>query len=107
MIRGVRIHKIGDDRLLFRFDHVVDKNRVPCHGPWAFDKNLVVLRPMVMGQDPMDVNLNECDFYVHASGVPFALRHRVWPKFLETRLGNLLILTWQNLKDLQVLHYGS
>lgn len=99
LARGVKIQKIGNDRLLFRFDHVVDKNRVLWHGPWAFDKNLVVLRPMVAGQDPMDVNLDVCDFYVHASGVPYALRHRSMAGILGNSIGNFVSIDMANSQD--------
>lgn len=99
LIKGVNIQKIGEDRLFLQFNHVVDKRKVLWQGPRAFDKSLVVLCPIAKGQDPMDVNLNECDFYVHAMGVPFTLRHRGMAEILGNSIGAFVDIDMAKSRD--------
>lgn len=81
------MQKLGVDRLLIQFEHDVDKNRVLGQGPWAFDKNLVVLRTINAEDDPQYVSLDHCDFFVHAMGLPMVMRHRAMAEVLGNALG--------------------
>lgn len=69
LTKGVSIDKIGEDNL-FRFEHTTENQRTYWRSPWAFDRNLVILREIQKDEDPMDVNLNVCNFYVHVRGLP-------------------------------------
>lgn len=89
---------MGDDRLFFRFAHVVDKRRVLSMGPRAFDKNLVVLRPIAAGCDPNTMKLDHSDFHVHAIGVPFNLMHRKMAEFLGNAIGSFVDLGYDESK---------
>lgn len=48
----VSMHKLGEDRILVQFSHVAEKKRVLSRSPWAFDKNMVVLRPFLAHENP-------------------------------------------------------
>lgn len=38
--------------------------------PWAFDHNLVILRPIGKQDDPLEINLDVCELYVQVKGIP-------------------------------------
>lgn len=56
-------------------------------GPWAFDKNLVVLRKLLAGEDPLTISLDECDFFVHAMGMPLMMVHHRMAEVLGNAMG--------------------
>lgn len=62
-----KMQKVGDDRILVQFRHVVEKDCVLTRGPWVFDKKLVIFRPFLAKEDPTEVPLHLCEFLVHAS----------------------------------------
>lgn len=90
MSRQVKMHKIGEDQILIQFGHVVEKQCVMWRGPWAFDKNLVILQELEVGDDPASVSLNECDFSVHAAGLPVTLMHNAMAELLGSAMGSCL-----------------
>lgn len=47
----------------------------------------------------MDVNLDLCDFYIRASGVPFALRHRNMAEILGNSIGPFVDIDMANSRD--------
>ncbi|KAL0352088.1 UNVERIFIED_CONTAM: LINE-1 retrotransposable element O protein [Sesamum calycinum] len=61
---------IEGDRFLLKFFHSVDRDRVLASGPWAFEKNLVVLAPVSDIDNPAEVDLAWCDFHVRIHGLP-------------------------------------
>ncbi|KAL3839352.1 hypothetical protein ACJIZ3_023943 [Penstemon smallii] len=48
----------------------IDMNKALDGGPWTFDKGLVVLSKIDDNINPLDVDLNWCDFFVQASCLP-------------------------------------
>lgn len=84
----VRFQKIGIDRILVQFGNSVEKDRVMARGPWSFDKNLVVLRKLVEDEDPNQVCLDECYFYIHTIGLPMLLMHRGIAELLGNAMGS-------------------
>ena len=81
---------IGSNRFVVTFNHAVDKSRVMTRGPWAFDKNLVIVKPITDGMDPTQVPLNNCDFYVHVEGLPFLMRKRIFAEFIGNKIGTFI-----------------
>lgn len=86
----VQLKKIGEDRILFNFSSESEKKKIMNRSPWAFDKNLVVLRELEAGEDPSTVSLDWCAFYMHATGVPYTLLHEGMAKVLGDALGSFV-----------------
>ncbi|KAL0430490.1 UNVERIFIED_CONTAM: hypothetical protein Sradi_0675000 [Sesamum radiatum] len=68
--KGMEITFLENDRFLLKFFHVVDRDRVLASGPWAFEKNLIFLVAMSDDENPEDVDLTWCAFYVRIHGLP-------------------------------------
>lgn len=87
---GVSIQKLGEDRMLFRFEHVVEKKCTMWRSPWAFDRNLVILREFQKNEDPMEVNLNLCNFFIQVSGLSPTTVTRVLAKAVGDAIGTFI-----------------
>ncbi|KAL0352184.1 UNVERIFIED_CONTAM: hypothetical protein Scaly_1607100 [Sesamum calycinum] len=66
---GMKISEIGNDRYLFKFNHVLDKNYVWERTPWMFDKNLAILNAVEDDENPLTVTLDWSAFHVHVHGL--------------------------------------
>lgn len=87
VLREVKMQKLGFDKILIQFEHVIGKNRVMGKGSWVFDKNLVVLRTLEADEDPQTVSLDWCDFFVQAVGIPVVMRHKPMAEVLGNTMG--------------------
>ncbi|KAL0416513.1 UNVERIFIED_CONTAM: hypothetical protein Slati_3483200 [Sesamum latifolium] len=68
--KGMEISFIENNRFLLKLFHAVDRDRVLASGPWAFEKNLIVLAPVSADDNPTEVDLSWCDFHVRIHGLP-------------------------------------
>ncbi|KAL2235739.1 UNVERIFIED_CONTAM: hypothetical protein Sindi_1306100 [Sesamum indicum] len=48
-----------------RFFHVIDKQRALEGCSWSFEKKILILNGIGPKDNPLSVDLNWCDFYVH------------------------------------------
>ncbi|XP_031126222.1 uncharacterized protein LOC116028601 [Ipomoea triloba] len=64
------VRDLGSNRYLFTFYHERDIARVLSDGPWTFDQNLVLLRRLEDGDDPMIVALTKASFWIQMHDVP-------------------------------------
>lgn len=67
--KGVHVREIGNDRFLFTFYMERDVSRVVDDGPWTFEQNLVVVRRLVPGDDPVTIGLNVSSFWIQVHGL--------------------------------------
>ncbi|KAK4423004.1 hypothetical protein Salat_1883000 [Sesamum alatum] len=63
--RGVTMRKISEERFCLVFNHIEDIRRVLVMRPWIFYRNLVVLQPLSLSDDPLSISLDWCPFFVH------------------------------------------
>lgn len=92
LTQGVQIQKLNDVAMLFRFGHVVEKQRVVWRGPWSFDRNLVILQSIQKDQDPSEVDLNQCEFWVQVHELPFAGMNRAMATLIGNNVGSFINL---------------
>lgn len=92
LMHGMEVRKINDDRLLFQFNHELDKKRVLVDGPWSFEKNLILLAPIEDGVDPMSVSLNSVSFHVLVSGISIGMMHRAMATVIGNGIGEFIDL---------------
>ncbi|KAK4425259.1 hypothetical protein Salat_1719800 [Sesamum alatum] len=55
-LKGLEIRCIENGRFLFNFTHTLNHQRVIDGGPWAFDKNLLVLKVVEEDDDPTTID---------------------------------------------------
>ncbi|KAL0293446.1 UNVERIFIED_CONTAM: hypothetical protein Sangu_2524000 [Sesamum angustifolium] len=84
---GMDVRLVGDNRFLLRFSHVVHRDRALMGCPWTFDRNLVILQSVSEDENPLEVNLNWCQFYVHVHDLPLRLMTREAAEDIGYRLG--------------------
>ncbi|KAL0456588.1 UNVERIFIED_CONTAM: hypothetical protein Slati_0998000 [Sesamum latifolium] len=59
-------------------------------GPWIFDKNLIILNYANPDKNPLEVDLNWCQFHVHIHGLPLWIMTRAMADFIGKRLGRFI-----------------
>ncbi|KAL0427978.1 UNVERIFIED_CONTAM: hypothetical protein Slati_2972600 [Sesamum latifolium] len=64
-VKGMENKQLPPDRFLFRFNHVLDKNQALEGCSWSFEKNILILNGIRVNENPMQVELNWCEFHVH------------------------------------------
>ncbi|KAL0444689.1 UNVERIFIED_CONTAM: hypothetical protein Slati_2191600 [Sesamum latifolium] len=67
-VKGVEITQLEEGRLLFRFNHIIDKQRVLEGCPWSFEKSILILSAIGEFDSPMSVALDHCDFFRYGGG---------------------------------------
>ncbi|KAL0422180.1 UNVERIFIED_CONTAM: hypothetical protein Slati_3240900 [Sesamum latifolium] len=85
----MEISFIDNGRFLLRFFHTLDRDRVLESGPWAFEKNLIVLAKVSEADDPSEVELNWCDFHVRIHGLPLGKMTSEIALFIGEKIGRL------------------
>lgn len=43
LVKGMEMKELGENRFLFMFHHIIDRNRAMEGCPWNFDKNILIL----------------------------------------------------------------
>ncbi|KAL0449074.1 UNVERIFIED_CONTAM: hypothetical protein Slati_1463800 [Sesamum latifolium] len=73
---------IDNGRILF----TIDRKRVIEGGPWAFEKNLLVLKAVEEDDDPTSIDLNWVDFFVHVHGLSLGRMSLNMAEFIGNQL---------------------
>ncbi|KAK4430657.1 hypothetical protein Salat_1366400 [Sesamum alatum] len=86
-VKGMVFKTLPQQRFLLKFFHQIDFQRVVEGCPWAFDKNLLVLKAISAEENPMNVNLDWCDFFVHAHDLPIGKMTKPIAQFIGNQIG--------------------
>ncbi|KAL0449291.1 UNVERIFIED_CONTAM: hypothetical protein Slati_1485500 [Sesamum latifolium] len=86
-VKGMEIKQIPPDRFLLRFNHVIDRNRALEGCPWSFEKNVLVLSGIGENENPMQVDLNWCEFYIHVHELPLSRMNLGVATFIGNKIG--------------------
>ncbi|KAL0431153.1 UNVERIFIED_CONTAM: hypothetical protein Sradi_0741300 [Sesamum radiatum] len=71
-VKGMEIKHLPEGRFLLRFNHIIDRNRAMAGCPWSFEKNILILNSIGVDENPMQVDLDWCDFFVHIHDLPLS-----------------------------------
>ncbi|KAL0378892.1 UNVERIFIED_CONTAM: hypothetical protein Sradi_3194700 [Sesamum radiatum] len=71
-VKGMDIKQLEEGRFLLRFRNVLDRKRALDGCPWCFDRNLLIFNAIGELENPMQVDLECCDFSVHIHDLPRA-----------------------------------
>ncbi|KAK4424653.1 hypothetical protein Salat_1658900 [Sesamum alatum] len=53
--------------------HIIDRNRTLEGCPWSSEKNIIILNEIREHENPLQVNLELCDFHVHVHELPLSM----------------------------------
>ncbi|KAG8376491.1 hypothetical protein BUALT_Bualt09G0069000 [Buddleja alternifolia] len=85
--RGMTVEKLGNGRIIFVFNHVVDRDRVLTRGLWNFRNDLLVLKTLTDSEDPATTEMNWNDMHVQVHGLPIGKRTWKIAEFIGNRIG--------------------
>ncbi|KAL0449474.1 UNVERIFIED_CONTAM: hypothetical protein Slati_1503800 [Sesamum latifolium] len=89
-IRGMNMRMIDGNRILFCFNHQVDRKRVLENSHWAYEKSLLVLRAVESDENPMKPDLDWCDFHAHIHDLPLEKMNRDFAQFIGNQIGRFI-----------------
>ncbi|KAL0450880.1 UNVERIFIED_CONTAM: hypothetical protein Slati_1644400 [Sesamum latifolium] len=87
--KGMQLTFIENGRFLLKFFHTIDRDRVLESGPWAFDRNLILLSMVSEDENPSEVELNWCDIHVRIHGLPIGRMTKEVASFIGGKIGRL------------------
>ena len=87
---GINIKELKSGIFLFQFYHKDDMNWVLSSGPWTFDGALLVMNTVKMGEDLVNVLLNEVDFWIQIHELPVGYMTEMVGKQLGNFFGTFL-----------------
>ncbi|KAL0292758.1 UNVERIFIED_CONTAM: hypothetical protein Sradi_6974500 [Sesamum radiatum] len=86
-VKGMEIKQLPEGHFLLRFHHIIDRNRALAGCPWSFEKNILILNGVGADENPIQVNLDWCDFFVHIHDLPLSKMNVGVATFIGNRLG--------------------
>ncbi|KAL0292596.1 UNVERIFIED_CONTAM: hypothetical protein Scaly_2582700 [Sesamum calycinum] len=88
-IKCMDIKQLLADRILIKFNHVIDRSRALEGCPWSFEKNVPVLSSVAENKNPMQVDLNWCDVHIHVQDLPLSHINKYCDKQYEESFQDL------------------
>ncbi|KAK4433394.1 hypothetical protein Salat_1101700 [Sesamum alatum] len=86
-VKGMDFRMIDGNRFLHKFHHTIDRDRVVEGAPLALNKNLLVLHLVGENENPVTVNLDHCDFYIHVYNLPVGKMTKEMAAFIGDKIG--------------------
>ncbi|KAL0416754.1 UNVERIFIED_CONTAM: hypothetical protein Slati_3507300 [Sesamum latifolium] len=102
-IKGVEIKQLREGKLLFKFNHIIVRDRALKGCPWSFDKHVIVLNSIRVDENPMNVDLSYCDLFVHIDDLPLSRMNLGVSMFIGNKLG----LFWDMEMDEEGCSWGT
>ncbi|KAL0307284.1 UNVERIFIED_CONTAM: hypothetical protein Sradi_6145700 [Sesamum radiatum] len=71
-VKELEMRSLKGKRFMIQFNHIIDRNRALQGCPWSFKKNTLILSRVGVNENPMHVDLNWCEFFVHVPNLPLS-----------------------------------
>ncbi|KAL0395136.1 UNVERIFIED_CONTAM: hypothetical protein Slati_4479800 [Sesamum latifolium] len=97
-VKGLEMRLLEGERFLIRFHHIIDRNRALDGCPWSFEKNALILSRIGVNENPLSVNLDWCEFFVHVHDLPLSKMNFGIASLIGNSLGKF--------KDLEMDEFG-
>ncbi|KAL0408284.1 UNVERIFIED_CONTAM: hypothetical protein Sradi_1762800 [Sesamum radiatum] len=69
-VKGMEFKMIEGNRFLLKFFHSLDRDHVIARNPWTYEKTLLILAPVNSSNNPIEIDLNHCEFHIHIPRLP-------------------------------------
>ncbi|KAL0409826.1 UNVERIFIED_CONTAM: hypothetical protein Slati_3572300 [Sesamum latifolium] len=95
-VKGMVVRRISEDRFCLQFNHKLDMQRVMEGRPWIFDKNLLILEPVIDDISPTDICLDWSPFTVYVHDSPLSLQNRNTVELIGNKIGMFIDIEHSN-----------
>ncbi|KAK4434848.1 hypothetical protein Salat_0647700 [Sesamum alatum] len=83
-------------RLISHKSFHLNAKRVLENSPWAYEKGLLVLKLVSLEENPMQVDLDWCDFHVHIHHLPLGKMTKDIGEFIGNKIGQFKEVDMEN-----------
>ncbi|PWA85590.1 hypothetical protein CTI12_AA148020 [Artemisia annua] len=88
--RPITFKELDSNMFLVHIDHYVDLKRVLEDGPWSFERNLVVLKPIEKDEQPTESDMSKVSFWICLLNMPLIRRNKTWVRRIAGKLGEVM-----------------
>ncbi|KAL0420465.1 UNVERIFIED_CONTAM: hypothetical protein Slati_3069400, partial [Sesamum latifolium] len=71
-VTGLEMRRLSEVQFLILFNHIIDRNWALEGCPWSFEKNTLILNSIGENENPLNVDLDWCEFSVHIHDLPLS-----------------------------------
>ncbi|KAL0408317.1 UNVERIFIED_CONTAM: hypothetical protein Sradi_1766100 [Sesamum radiatum] len=89
-VKGMVLRRITEDWFCIQFNHRLDLQRAIDCRPWTFDKNLLIIEPILQGLNPTEINLDWCPFLVYVHDLSLSQHNPAMAKHIGNHIGRYL-----------------
>lgn len=87
--KGVTCRELGQNMISFQFQSKKDMNRVLSMEPWHFNKQVLVLKPIMAETQPGEMEFNTVRFWIRIYDLPFSGRDEETIRQIGERFGKV------------------
>ncbi|KAL8472185.1 hypothetical protein ACS0TY_028784 [Phlomoides rotata] len=87
---GFTAKEVGHNLFSFQFRSKIDQRDVLAKEPWHFDKHLLVLKELEMGERPSTTQLQHTPFWIRMYDLPMAARTVAHISAIASRCGDTM-----------------
>ncbi|XP_021762541.1 uncharacterized protein LOC110727283 [Chenopodium quinoa] len=106
--KGVIFRRIENNLFVVQLFHWRDKEKVIDGAPWTFDNHLILLKEMHHNEQPENVEIKYCPFWLRLYNLPFDSRSNADVRLIPEKIGIVLeveddVLGWDKSRRVRVL----
>lgn len=75
---GFTVREIGKNLFSFQFKTEIDMKEVLSREPWHFDKNVLMLKELGAGEQPLDISFETTLFWIRIYNLSKVARKEKW-----------------------------
>ncbi|KAK4394548.1 hypothetical protein Sango_1609100 [Sesamum angolense] len=95
-VKGIEMRNLAEGRFLIHFDHIINRNEALEGCPWSFDKNTNILSGIGVYENPHNVDLDWCKFFIHIHDMPLSKMNLGVATIIGNKLGKLCDMDMEN-----------
>ncbi|KAL0322284.1 UNVERIFIED_CONTAM: hypothetical protein Scaly_2524800 [Sesamum calycinum] len=71
-MEGLEMRRLEEGQFLIRFNDIIDRNQALEGCPRSFEKNVLILNGIGINENPMNVDLDWCEFFIYVHDLPLS-----------------------------------
>ncbi|KAK4402984.1 hypothetical protein Sango_1039100 [Sesamum angolense] len=87
LVKGMEIRQLDRGKFFLRVNHIIDRDRAIEGCSWSFEKNVLMLSGICKEENPMGVNLDWYEFFIHVHDILLSIMNLGVATVIGNKLG--------------------